>query len=63
MAPKRRPILVVEESDIDIFQDRCAELITDDYRLDSSSCGFVQSELYDFCSAYHAVFVDRRLDG
>lgn len=61
MELKRKPVIVVEESDLNRFQDECARLILADYKLSSSSCGFVNSEAYDFCSAYHAVFIDNLL--
>ena len=54
---EKNPIVVLEESDGTTFQDKCRMLVKDGYRLNSSSCGFVQSEAYDFCSSWHAVFV------
>ncbi len=62
MEIKRSPILVVEHSDSDKFQDECRQLIEADYRLDSSHCGFVNSDAYDFCASYHAVFVDKLIE-
>lgn len=50
-------IKVVDSSDEELFTSRCNKLLDAGYILSSSSCGFVNSKEYDFCSAYHAIFV------
>jgi hypothetical protein len=50
-------IKVVHESDEAKFEKEVHSLIAQGYRIDSTSCGFVQSERYDFCNAFHAVLI------
>jgi DNA-binding Xre family transcriptional regulator len=50
-------IKVIEDSNIHNFSKKCNGLIKQGYNLHSSSCGFVNSEKYDFCSCYQAIFV------
>jgi len=59
---KRAPILVVETSDQAQFEEKCKQLFEADYKMVSSSCGFVNSEEYQFCSSYQAIFQDNCLD-
>ena len=39
------------------FEKDCNELLAQGYTLSSSSSGVVNSEAYDFCSYFHAIFV------
>ena len=48
---------VVETDDKTEFEKECNELVEDGYKLNSSSCGFVNSEAYDFCTIYQAIFI------
>lgn len=50
-------IITIESSDCDKFEAQVNDLLSDGYRISSTSCGFVSSEQYDFCSSYHAVLV------
>jgi len=54
----RKPVVAVNTSYEDLFEKRCNNLISEGYRLSSSSCGFVQSKEYDFQSVWQAIFVD-----
>ena len=49
-------IIVLESSDTSAFECDCNRLKEAGYILRSSSCGFANSEKYDFCSSYHAIF-------
>ena len=60
MSSMRKPVVVVESADMHEFERECLQLFEDGYRLDSSSCGFVNSEEYDFCQSYQAIFVDKQ---
>lgn len=61
LSANKKPVIVVDESDANKFESQCAILINAGYTLNSSSCGFVNSAEYDFCSSYHAVFVKNDL--
>lgn len=51
-------IKIVNVSDEDEFIERCNDILKDDdYRLSSSYCGFANSEAYDFCDSWMAIFV------
>lgn len=39
------------------FKEKCEALLNAGYEMKSCSCGIVQSEEYDFCSSYMAVFI------
>lgn len=52
-----RPVVAVDESNERTFEATIKALIDKGYRLHSSSCGFVQSERYDFCNSYQAIMV------
>lgn len=54
----RPPVIVIDATEPQEFESRCKELYELDYRMDSSSCGFVDSQDYDFCSSYQAIFKD-----
>lgn len=49
--------LIIDERDYNVFQRKCQEARNQGYKLSSSSCGFVNSADYDFCSCYQAIFV------
>ena len=49
-------IVTVESNDAKEFEDKCNQLREAGYSLKASSCGFVQSEKYDFCSSWMAVW-------
>lgn len=55
-----KPIVTVEKSSADEYEKACKMLIEMGYLLSSSSCGFVNSESYDFAlvtTLYQAIFV------
>jgi len=52
-----KPVVVIEESDSTKFENKCADCIAMGYKLSSASCGFVNSESYEFCSSYQAILV------
>jgi len=52
-----KPVVTVETNDCSVFETKCNEFIAQGYILDSSSCGFVPSEKYDFCGSWQAVLV------
>ncbi len=52
-------IKVIDENNGKVFESKCNELLKAGWVLDSSSCGFVNSEEYDFCSSYQAIFVEK----
>lgn len=58
---RKNPVIVVEENQIDRFEANCARYIDEGYKLSSSSCGFVNSERYDFVNVYQAIFVKETL--
>lgn len=50
-------VVVIHETDAKDFEKECNYYLNKGYKLSSSYCGFVQSESYDFCGSYHAIFV------
>lgn len=52
------PLVIIESSKETMFADKCNEILrSGKYKLSSSSCGFVNSEKYDFCGSFHAIFI------
>ncbi len=39
------------------FVMQCKRLLDDGYRISSTSCGFIQSEKYNFCDCYQAILI------
>jgi hypothetical protein len=56
---KGLPVIVIDTTDDEKFETRCAELLHNGYKLHSSSCGFIQSEQDDFCASFQAIFIHR----
>ena len=50
-------VIVLNESNEEIFQKKLQIFLDDGYQLKSSSVGFVNSELYDFCGSYQALLI------
>lgn len=48
---------VIETGDRDEFTKQINELLKDGWKVSSTSCGFVNSEAYDFCNYYHAILL------
>lgn len=57
LTPEDVPVVTVETADSDIFERRCAELLGAGYKMKTCSCGFVNSESYDFCASWQAIFI------
>ncbi len=53
-------IQVIEESDSNKFEEKVNALLAIGYKILSTSCGFVNSERYDFCGSYQAILIDER---
>jgi len=51
-----RSIVTVEDSQGANFEVKCQALVKRGYKLVCASCGFVNSEQYDFCDSFQAVF-------
>jgi len=49
-------IVTVETADAKVFEQECNRLANDGYFLKTSNCGFVNSEQYDFCSSWMAIW-------
>lgn len=54
---KKFTVEVLDETSNVIFKNKCEDLLNDGYKMKSSSCGFVQSDEYDFCTSFQAIFV------
>jgi hypothetical protein len=54
---KRLPIVIVNETGKENFQNLCSKMVEDGYILSSSSCGFVNSKDYNFQDIFQAIFV------
>lgn len=54
-----KPVVVVESGNEKEFEGRCDELIQEGYEMKAASCGFLNSEAYNFSSSYQAIFVKR----
>ena len=50
-------LVIVNEQDEKVFEDKSNKLLEKGYDLISSSCGFVDSPSYDFCNVYQAMFI------
>lgn len=50
-------IKVVESSNKDKFESLTQDLMNQGYKISSTSCGFVNSEKYDFCDSYQAILI------
>jgi len=52
-----KTIQVIEESDSKVFEDKVNSLLMNGWEILSTSCGFVNSEQYDFCGNYQAILI------
>lgn len=52
-----KKIIVLNENDESVFEEKCSDLIDKGYVLHSSSCSFVNSDEYNFCSVLQAIFI------
>lgn len=50
-------IKVIESSNLERFESQVQDLLNQGYIVSSTSCGFVQSEKYDFCSDFKAILI------
>ncbi len=53
----QREIHIVSLSDEDAFTSEVNRLLSEGWQIHSSSCGFVNSESYDFCNSYQAIMI------
>jgi hypothetical protein len=53
----KQQILIIENSDAVDFENRVNVCLTEGWKISSTSCGFVNSESYNFCSSYQAILV------
>jgi len=51
------PIIVIETSDPDLFEKKCKNVINKNYKILSTSIGFINSEKLDFQSCYQAILI------
>ena len=51
------PVITIDTSDKVEFEALCAKAVAEGYKLKSCDCGFLDSESYNFCSSYQAIFV------
>lgn len=52
-------IKVIENGDMNKFEAEVNELLRNGYSISSTSCGFINSEQYDFCSSYQAILIHK----
>jgi hypothetical protein len=50
-------IKVIDSCDSTKFEKEVNEFLSKGYIVSSTSCGFVPSEKYEFCSSYQAILV------
>jgi len=50
-------IKTIDVSDGEKFNKEVNELLAQGYKISSTSCGFINSESYEFCSQYFAILV------
>lgn len=55
-------IQVVNTSNHATFVVKVNELVSEGYKVLSTSCGFANSEKYDFCDCYHAILEKEEID-
>jgi hypothetical protein len=51
-----RPVITINESSEVEFERHCEKLVASGYKLVTASCGFADSEKYDYCGVWMAVF-------
>ena len=50
-------VKVIAKGDKDEFEKELQNLLNDGFKIISSNCGFINSELYDFADYYQAILV------
>lgn len=50
-------ITVVERSDKDAYTSDVNNLLSEGYKILSTSCGFVNDPSYSFCTSYQAILI------
>lgn len=50
-----KEIITIHRADEDDFTKQTNELLKEGWKILSTSCGFVNSESYDFCGVYQAI--------
>ncbi len=56
MAKNYKPVLTIDTHDSEEFERECQQLYKEGYKLIGANVGFVNSEKYDFCASYMAIF-------
>lgn len=51
------PVMIVEHADEEVFKQSCKEWVEKGYKVSSTSCGFINSEEYDYCDWYQAILI------
>ena len=54
----RPPVVTIETASGKDFETTCAQLHEAGYTMKACNVGFVNSEQYDFCASYMAIWVD-----
>ena len=50
-------IKVINMGDEDEFEKTVQGFLNNDWRISSTSCGFTNSEKYDFCTSFQAILI------
>lgn len=58
---EKQTIKVVHSSDEVKFTEQVNNLLNEGWTINSTSCGFVNSAQYDFCSVYQAILIKMEL--
>ena len=48
-------VIVVEESDKDIFETKVNKYLLEGYKILSTNCGFIDDDQYNYCSVLQAI--------
>ena len=50
-------IKVINRADEDEFEKEVNKYLLQGYKMSSTACGFINSELYDFCTSFQAILI------
>ena len=59
MIIEKNNVIVIDESSAEEFARLIDESILKGYKINSTNCGFVNSEKYDFCASYQAILIKK----
>lgn len=54
---QKQVIKVVTSSDEDKFTEQVNTLLSEGWAIESTNCGFVNSEKYDFCNVFQVILM------